>query len=68
MDPLVDVRTLANELGCSPRTILNAIRRGDLLAARPGRHYLIHRVDVRTWLRSSARIRHRPHTQLHLPE
>jgi excisionase family DNA binding protein len=50
-------RTLAAELGVTPRAIRAAIERGDLEARRSGRGYVIGRESVAEWTRTSGRPR-----------
>jgi excisionase family DNA binding protein len=52
-------RTLAAELGITPRAVRAAIERGDLEARRSGRGYVIGAEAVSAWARSPSRRRPR---------
>jgi excisionase family DNA binding protein len=53
-------RTLAAELGCTPRAVRAAIERGDLQARRSGRGYVIAAEAVAAWATPAARRRATP--------
>jgi len=54
--PFLNLNEAAALVGLKPPTLRRAIRRGQLIYARPGRAYLVRPSDVTTWLEEELRL------------
>jgi len=53
--PFHNLEEAARLVGLKPPTLRRAIRRGELVYAKPGRAYLVRLSDVTAWLESELR-------------